>query len=219
VGSLTTKGKTKHGSWFDLIWSSLKSVLRVDRSQLTAFQAIRGTIGIVIPLVIGVATGYVAAGVSVAGGAALVASVGLTATSRARSRTMLLDCVGVALAAFVGSVTGHIGWLSVLVVGIWGFGAGMMVAISQPAMILGLQSTLALIILTHFELTPTQAAIQAILMFAGALLETLLAILPSPWNTKYSERSALFLVYQKLADYASNQSNTQSGAQVRNWIR
>jgi FUSC-like inner membrane protein yccS len=215
VGSLSTNQKFERASWFNVLKRSLKEVLRIDRSQLTTFQAIRGTIGIVIPLVIGVATGYVVEGVSMAGGAAIVASVGLTTTSRIRTRTMLFDCVGVALAAFVGSVTGHIGWLSVLMVGLWGIGAGMMVAISQPAMILGLQSTIALIILTHFELSPAQAAIQATLMFAGALLQTILAILPSPWKTTSPERSALFTVYQTLADYASTSSKEQSGAQVR----
>ena len=215
MGSLSSNNKTEHTSWLDVLNRSLKEMLRIDRSQLTAFQAIRGTIGIIIPLAIGVTTGHVIEGVSIAGGAAIVASVGLTTTSRVRTRTMLLDCVGVALSAFVGSITGHIGWLSVLVVGIWGIGAGMMAAISQPAMILGLQSTLALIILTHFKLEPAQAAIQAILMFAGALLQTTLAILPSPWKTTSPERSALFSVYQKLADYAGSTSEEKSLQQAR----
>ncbi len=215
MGALDTTNKIEQASWLDVLKRSLKETLRIDRSQLTAFQAIRGTIGIAIPLVIGVASGHVVEGVSMAGGAAIVASVGLTTTSRTRTRTMLLDCVGVALAAFVGSVTGHIGWLSVLVVGIWGFGAGMAVAISQQAMVLGLQSTIALIILTHFELSPAQAAIQATWMFGGALLQTVLVIMPSPWKTTSPERSALFSVYQKLADYASSSSKEQSRAQVR----
>jgi len=110
VGSLYTDQKTGRASWFDLLKRSLKEVLRIDRSQITAFQALRGTIGIVIPLAIGVASGHVVEGVSMAGGAAIVATVGLTTTSRVRTRTMLFDCVGVALAAFVGSITGHIGW-------------------------------------------------------------------------------------------------------------
>jgi hypothetical protein len=191
VGSLYSDQKTERASWFDLLKRSLKEVLRIDRSQITAFQALRGTIGIVIPLAIGVASGHVVEGVSMAGGAAIVATVGLTTTSRIRTRTMLFDCAGVALAAFVGSITGHIGWLSVLVVGIWGFGAGMMVAISPQAMIIGLQSTLALIILTHFKLDPAQAAIQSMLMFAGALLQAILAIAPSPWNTTFPERGVM----------------------------
>ncbi|HEY6284107.1 MAG TPA: FUSC family protein, partial [Ktedonobacteraceae bacterium] len=107
------------------------------------------------------------------------------------------------------------GWLSVLVVGIWGICAGMMAALGQSAIILGLQSTLVLIILTHFELEPAQAAIQAIFMFAGALLQTILAIVPSPWKTTFPERRSLFSVYQKLADYASSPTKAQGGQQVR----
>jgi hypothetical protein len=61
-----------------------------------------------------------------------------------------------------------------------------------------------------FELDPAQAAIQGTLMFSGALLQTFLAIVPSPWKTTSPERSALFSVYQKLADYA------RPGTLVRN---
>jgi uncharacterized membrane protein YccC len=201
-------------SWFSALKQSLRAALHIDRSQLTAFQAIPGTIGVLLPLSVGVATGHVVVGVSVAGGAAILGSVGLTYTYRARSRTLLLDCLGIALAAFVGSITGHIAWLAVLAVGVWGFGAGMLVAVSQPALVIGLQSTLTLIILTHFQLDPVHAVIQAALMFAGALLQTLLATIPSPWKNTSPERSALIAVYQKLANYAENPSDAQSG-QVR----
>jgi uncharacterized membrane protein YccC len=201
-------------SWFSLLKQSLLAALRVDRTQLALFQAIPGAIGIALPLSIGIATGHVSVGVAVAGGAALLGPVGLTYTSRARTRTLLLACVGIALAAFVSSVTGDVAWLSVLTVGVWGIGAGLLVAISQRAMVVGLQSTLVLIILTHFGLDPAHAAIQAALLFAGALLQTLLAILPSPWKSTSPERAALNTVYQQLANYAENPQPQQS-AQVR----
>ena len=208
------KSGTASSSWFAALKHSWQATLRIDRSQLTAFQAIRSTIGIVLPLAIGVATGHVLVGVSMAGGAAILGGVGLTYTYRARTRTMLLDCLGVALSAFVGSITGSIGWLSVLVTGIWGAGAGLMVAISPSAMLIGLQSTIALIILTHFELDPAHAAIQAALMFAGALLQAILTIVPSPWKSTAPERVALSTVYQKLAAYADS-PNEQSRQQAR----
>ncbi len=208
------KSGTASSSWFAALKHSWQATLRIDRSQLTAFQAIRSTIGIVLPLAIGVATGHVLVGVSMAGGAAILGGVGLTYTYRARTRTMLLDCLGVALSAFVGSITGPIGWLSVLVTGIWGAGAGLMVAISPSAMLIGLQSTIALIILTHFKLDPAHAAIQAALMFAGALLQALLTIVPSPWKSTTPERVALSTVYQKLAAYADS-PNEQSRQQAR----
>lgn len=200
-------------SWFSALKQSIRGTLHVDRAQLTAFQAIPGTIGVALPLSIGVATGHVIEGVSIAGGAAILGSVGLTYTYRARTRT-LLDCLGIALAAFVGSVTGHYAWLSILAVGIWGIGAGLLVAVSQSAMVIGIQSTLALIILTHFELDPAHAAIQAALMFAGALLQTLLRLIPSPWKSTSPERAALTAIYQKLASYAENPEQEQS-AQLR----
>jgi len=91
---------------------------------------------------------------------------------------MLLACLGIALSAFVGSITSRIDWLAILAAGLWGIGAGMLVAISQPAMVIGLQSVIALIILSHFELDPFHAAIQAALMFAGALLQVILIVIP-----------------------------------------
>jgi len=165
-------------SWFSALKHSWRTALRIDRSQITTVQAIRSTIGFVLPLALGVATGHVLEGVSLAGGAASLGAVGLTYTYRARIRTMLLACLGIALSAFVGSITSRIDWLAILAAGLWGIGAGMLVAISQPAMVIGLQSVIALIILSHFELDPFHAAIQAALMFAGALLQVILIVIP-----------------------------------------
>ncbi len=106
-------------SWFSAFNYSFRTALKIDRSKLTVLPAIRSTIGFVLPLAIGVATGHVIEGVSLAGGAATVGSVGLTSTYRSRTRTMLLASVGIAFSAFIGSITGPIGWLSILVAGIW----------------------------------------------------------------------------------------------------
>ena len=212
----------EHGaSWFSAFKHSWRTTLKIDRSKLTVVPAIRSTIGFVLPLVIGVATGHVLEGVSLAGGAATVGSVGLTSTYRSRTRTMLLASAGIAISAFVGSITGPIGWLSILVAGIWGIGAGMLVAISQPMMVIGLQSALALIILSHFALDPFHAAIQAALMFAGAVLQTMLAIVPVPWQRTAPEREALSNLYQKLADYAIQlpHEHNERDAQVSQEVR
>ncbi len=202
-------------SWFPALKQSWRAALRLDRSQITAVQAIRSTIGFVLPLAIGVATGHVIEGVSMAGGAATLGSVGLNYTYRARARTMLLACIGIAFSAFIGSITSRIDWLVILIAGIWGISAGLLVAISQFAMIVGLQSAVALIILTHFALNPAQAAIQAGLMFAGALLQVVLAIIPFPWQHTAPERAVLSTVYQKLADYALDPSHEQGSEQLR----
>ena len=52
-------------------------------------------------------------------------------------------------------------------------------------------------------------------MFAGALLQTVLAIIPLPGQVTAVERSVLSTVYQKLADYALDPSSEQSVQQAR----
>lgn len=206
-------------SWF-VAWSTTlrqmwNAIVRIDRSQLTIATAIRSTLGFVLPLIIGLATGHLLEGVAMAGGAAGLGAVGLTYTYHVRIRTMLLASLGVAVSAYVGGVTGHIDWLAILVVGVWGVGAGFLVAISQRAMIIGLQSTVALIILAHFSVNPLQALGQAGLMFAGALLQTLLAFIPFPWQRFGAERAALSTVYQVLADTVEYPTDSDVGQQVR----
>src|SRR5947209_386533 len=208
--------RSKSLSWFPALKHSWRAALRIDRSQITAVPALRSVIGFVLPLALGVATGHVVEGVSIAGGAISLGMVGLTYAYRARMRTMLLACAAVALSAFVGSITSRISWLAILVVGIWGIWAGLLVAVNQSAMVIGLQAVTALIILSHFALDPLHAALQAALMFAGALLQVALLIVPSPWQRTTPERTALARVYQKLADYAVNLGNEESSQQIRN---
>src|SRR2546423_2727882 len=194
-------------SWFPALKHSLQGALRIDRSKITAAKALRSIIAYALPLAIGVGTGHVVEGVLIAAGAAILGAVGLTYTHRARTRTLLLACVGIALSAFIGTITGNNNLLAILLIGIWGFGAGLLVAINQQAMIIGLQSTLALIIFSHFANDPTHAAFEAALVFTGALLQTLLALIPIPVERTAAERSALSSVYQALADYAAHPSS------------
>ncbi len=208
--SLPLQQSANSVSWFSVFKRSWQSALRIDRSQITAVQAIRGTIGFVVPLALGVATGHVVEGVSLAGGAATLGAVGLTYTYRARTRTLLLACLGIAFSAFVGSIIGRIDWLAILVLGLWGFGAGLLASTGQEGLSIGIQSVVALIILTHFALDPLHAALQALLMLAGALFQTLLSSIPFPRQRATPERTALAAAYQKLATYASDITKDQS---------
>ena len=206
-------------SWFSALKQPARGALRIDRSKITAGKALRSMIAYALPLALGVGTGHVLEGVLITAGAALLGTVGLTYTQRARTRTLLLACVGIALSAFVGTTTGNITWLAILLIGVWGFGAGLLVSISQPAMIIGLQSTLALIIFSHYATDPAHAALEATLLFAGALLQTFVALIPLPMERTASERSALSSVYQKLAAYAVDPSDEKFAAQLRDTLQ
>lgn len=212
---LPQQGSIESVSWFSVLKRSWRTALHIDRSQITAVQAIRGTIGFVLPLALGVATGHVVEGVSLAGGAATLGAVGLTFTYRARTRTLLLACLAIACSAFVGSLIGRVDWLAILVLGLWGFGAGLLASISQAALVIGIQAVTALIILSHFTLDPFHALLQALLMLVGALFQTLLASIPLPLQRTTPERAALAAVYQKLATYTADTTKEQNRHSVR----
>ncbi len=172
----------EQGSWFTALRSSWRAALQFDRSQITAFQAIRSTLGVALPLALGVATGQVTAGVVIASGSLILGSVGLRDPYRTRVRAMLLASLFVALSTFVGGITGSVGWLLILATGIWGVVAGMFASVSQVALVVGLQACVALIIFAHLALKPAQAIQVAALVFIGALFQSLLAVIPSPWT-------------------------------------
>ncbi|GHO86332.1 hypothetical protein KSZ_43380 [Dictyobacter formicarum] len=186
---------------------------RFDRSQLVIVRSLISTFGFILPLALGVATGHVVEGVSIAGGASSLGSVSLNATHSIRIRTMLLASLGVAISACVGALAGPYPWPSIILIGLWSFIAGLMVVISQQAMIIGLQSTLALIILTHFNLSPIQALLEALLLLIGALFQVLLSVIPF-WQSLSSERSMLTNSYQALADYALDANDINNIRQV-----
>jgi uncharacterized membrane protein YccC len=201
--------------WFSVLKQSWKAALHLDLSQITMVQAIPSTIGFIIPLALGVATGHIIEGVSIAGGAASLGAVGLSYTYRSRIRTMLLACVAMAISAFVGSVTSRIDILAILALGLWGFGAGLLAAVSQSAMVIGVQAVLALIILTHFALDPLHALLQATLFFAGCVFQVILAFLFAPLQRTTIERTALSTAFHQLADYAISPDREKSGGQLR----
>jgi hypothetical protein len=210
--------RQEHLTWFSSLKQSWKAAMSLNLSQTTMVQAIPSTIGFLVPLTVGVATGHVLEGVALAGGAIGMGAVGLTFTYKARMRTMCLAAMAVAISAFVGAVTSPIAILAILALGIWGFGAGLLAGISQSGLIIGLQAVIALIILSHFTLSPLQSAIFAALFLTGGMFQIILALLFAPLYHTTSERELLATTFQKLADYATDQEEEDNGSQLRDTL-
>ncbi|BCL78229.1 membrane protein [Ktedonobacteria bacterium brp13] len=202
-------------SWWLSIIDALRKAIQIDVSNTTALRAVPSVIGFGIPMILAVATNHIEIGISIAGGAVTIGTVGLAEPQHTRKKTMLLACLGIAFSAFVGSITSRLPWLSVVVTGLWGFGAGILVAFDMSALVVGLQSVIALIILSHFMLDPVPAVLQASLMLVGALFQVLLTLIPIPGTEVSLERTALANVYTALADYAADPPNEQRSVQVR----
>lgn len=199
------------GAWLETFKTSWRTALRIDRTSLTPFQAVRSMLGVGVPMILGLVTNQVETGLLVASGGMLLGSVGLKDPYQKRTRTMLISCLFVVLSALVGGIVGGFGWWPVLVaVGFWGLLAGMFASISQTGQVVAIQACSALIVYTHLQLDPFHALLIAGAVGLGTLFQLSLAVVPSPWTNTLPERTALAGVYQKLAEAVDSPSEQKT---------
>src|SRR4051812_28712586 len=65
------------GSWLSTFKESWRMALHLDKDSLTPFQALRSTLGVGLPLLLGIVTHQVETGVLIASGGLLLGSIGL----------------------------------------------------------------------------------------------------------------------------------------------
>ncbi len=176
-----------------------RAAVRVDRSQISYVTALRNALGVAAPLLVGVATGQLLAGLTVSLGALQVAFLDGPEPYRDRARRMLAAGVCSAISVFVGSATGSLAGLAVLLAALWGFGGGLLVALGQAATQIGLSSVVLLLVFGARPAAPGQAALQAGLVLAGAVLQTALAVAAWPVRPFGPQRAALSAAFERLA--------------------
>src|SRR5215212_4200633 len=179
----------------------LRLVVTVDRSQLQVARGLRNALGAVIPLAVGAATGEIAAGVAVAGGALLVGFAEQGAPFAGRARGMLVGTALVGGSTLVGTLAGDIEWLTVLLMAVWGFAAGLTLALGQTASFQGILGVLALLLSAYYSGGFDDALGRAGLAMAGGLLQTGLAIAIWPLRPYRPERAAVANAYRALAAF------------------
>lgn len=119
---------------------AVRQAFHLDRTRLAAVPGVRATLGLALPLAIGIAVGHVLWGVAAAIGAISGGFASLQGTYRSRAWIVVAATAGMALSAFVGSSAGHLLGAGIALTAVWGFAAGMLVAFGPAAGIVGLQS-------------------------------------------------------------------------------
>jgi uncharacterized membrane protein YccC len=194
-------------AWWVAFW---QTVIRYEPDKVTPWLAFRNALGITLPLIFGVATGSLPSSVIVCTGALNVCFSDNDDSYAHRARRMFSSCVLVAIAVFVGGMSGHHNWSAVLVAAGWAFAAGMMVSISAVAADLGVISLVTLVV---FQASPVPwdfAAYSALLAFGGGLLQTMLSLALWPVRRYEPERRVLGELYLELSRAAK--SSIQSSA-------
>jgi hypothetical protein len=95
--------------------------------------------------------------------------------------------------------SGHLVGFDIVTTALWGFAAGLPVALGPAATVVGLQSVIGLVVFSQLTFTPAVAAQEAGLVLAGGLLQTVLIVVVWPLRRFPAERQALSAVYGQLA--------------------
>ncbi len=165
----------------------------------------RASIGVLTPLIIGVATGRIEYGSYAALGALPAGFVSFRGVSRTRVLAVLCAALGMAVSTFVGATTAAgLPWLLVPIVFAWAYVTGVLAALGPTVLAVSLQWPVALLIASALPLDPRAAATRAGLVLAGGLWQCLLVITSWTFNRGSAERTALATTYAQLGQYAAD---------------
>ncbi len=189
-----------HGQIVPNAWASFwQNVIRFQSEKVVPWLALRSTLGVALPLAVGVALGAVSSGLAMSMGALNVSFSDSHDPYIQRAKRMLAASALVGVGVFAGELSGYDSVLAVLVTGAWAFVAGILVALSTAAADLGLISLVILVVYAATPQPPEQAAVSGLLAFAGGLLQTALALALWPLRRYVPERRALAELYSELA--------------------
>ncbi|MGA2711975.1 MAG: FUSC family protein [Bryobacteraceae bacterium] len=172
--------------------------------------AVRNTIGIVLPLVVGAALGSPSGGVVGALGALNVCYSDSRDPYIARAGRMLLSSVLVAIAVAIGSLSGHTKATAVLAAALWAFAAAMLGVLGTKAADLGTISLVTLVVFAARPLPVDTALESALVAFAGGLLQTVLSVAVWPLGRYRPERQLIADLYRTLSKLASTPAGPES---------
>ena len=179
-------------SWMgSVLGQAARTASQIDRSEISIPTAVRNTIGVAVTLFLGIVCGHPLLGVTASIGALNAGFASFHGSYRNRAEVVLAASVGLALSAFVGGTIGHLVAFDIVTTALWGFAAGLLVALGQDATVVGLQSAIGLVVFSQFTFTPAVAAQEAGLLLAGGLVQTVLIVVVWPLRRFPAERQAL----------------------------
>jgi uncharacterized membrane protein YccC len=185
---------------------ALRAAVQIDRASLAPAAGLRTAACVAVPLLLGIAAGHPLAGATAAFGAVYIGVAALIDAHRTPLRTMLLALVGATVSAFVGQVAGGSPVLSLAALALWGFVAGLLVGLGPAGTVIGIQSTLGLLVLGRFPLPPDQALLQCALVLLGGGLQVVVAALARARDPRAIRRGAVATAYRQLSRLAVNPS-------------
>ncbi len=179
--------------------ATVKKSLRLDFSQSDPVVAARNAVGIAVPLVIGVAVGSIPVAVFGGVGAMFAAFADRPGSYRVRFSRMGMTSLAAGIGGGLSVLTSHSVLLSLLLIAVFSFTSGMLMALGPVVAQIGIAGTAVAIVLNRFELPPASALGIGAVVVAAGLFQALLAIAGWPVHRHAPERAVLSSVYEALA--------------------
>ena len=185
----------------EALGEATRGAVRIDRSKVAPDVGLRAALGVGLVLVVGRVTGHTVAGVTATIGALSAGMASHQGTYRSRAAIVMAATVGMALSAFVGSLVGHLLGADMVVTGLIGFCAGMLVSLGPAGSVVGIQAVVGLVVFSQFDFPVAVSARNAGLVLLGGAVQTLLVVVLWPLRRFPAERRALGAAFARLAEY------------------
>jgi len=180
----------------------LRSLIDIKPRDVPFRVALRNTVAVVAPLAVGLAIDQVPAGLAMTTGAINTMFTDQPGPYRQRMQHMLMSAAAAGLSALLGILVGGHTWLFVLAAALAGLLGGLLVALGPVIARVGMTSMIVLIITADMQVPTAHAPGVAALIFAGGVLQMLMAVAAWPLQRYRPERFALATVLRQLAEVA-----------------
>ncbi len=197
---------------FSLRASVLDSLTRIKRPDVPMTVALRNTAAVVLPMAIGMATGYTEVGIGIAAGALDTMFSDQPGPYRQRLTRLLLAALAAGLASLVGFLIGDLALPMTIAAAVCGFFGGLLVVFGVDIARVGMTSMLLLVITAATPKDISGALIGAGLIFSGGLLLALFSVAAWPLQRYRPERLALADVFRGLATLARQRNHDGADA-------
>lgn len=152
-------------------------ITRAPRSALAPARGLRLTVGVMLPLILGICLGRPDYGVYAALGALPSGFASMVGEGRKKAAGVALASIGMAFGTFAGALAANTAPLLVLFIAAFAYTAGIVGAFGDRLAIASLQWPGALLIATSTPDSPSQALVRAACVLVGGLQQAALVAL------------------------------------------
>jgi uncharacterized membrane protein YccC len=189
---------------------ALREAVQFDRRLVSPQAGLLAAIPVVAVLGGALALGQPVAAVTMGAGAMLVGIAWRTSGGRPPLALMTADALVMAASTFVGSVSGSVAWVHLIVLCLWSVMAGLMAGVGNRGGAVGTQAIIAVVVFGRFS-EPAGAALGlATLILAGGMAQVVfLSLVRWPMPLRL-QRTATAAAYRALADLATARPGASS---------